>query len=104
MKAASMQYNPFGQRSRLPRKGVNIMMTGIGMGLGGIGLLIMILFLGGLIFGGVWLVKTIFSPGQQYQRGPVIPRQISAREILDQRYARGEITREQYETMKKDLQ
>ncbi|MCJ7624713.1 MAG: SHOCT domain-containing protein [Anaerolineaceae bacterium] len=80
------------------------MMTGIGMGIGGIGLLVMVLFWGGLIFGGVWLVKMIFSPGQQNQRGLEILRQLSTREILDQRYARGEITREQYEIMKQDLQ
>lgn len=28
---------------------------------------------------------------------------LSARQILDMRYARGEITREQYETMKQDI-
>lgn len=80
------------------------MMTGIGMGLGGIGLLFMLLFWGGLIFGGVWLVKAIFTGGQQIPRGPEAPRGQSAREILNQRYARGEITREQFETMKQDLQ
>ncbi len=30
-------------------------------------------------------------------------REETAREILDRRYARGEITREQYQQMKKDL-
>lgn len=30
-------------------------------------------------------------------------REESAREILDRRYARGELTREQYQQMKKDL-
>ena len=80
------------------------MMTGIGMGLGGIGIVFMILFWGGLIFGGVWLVKSLFNNGQGNQNGPVAPRQSSARELLDLRYARGEINREQYETMKQDLQ
>ncbi len=70
------------------------------MGFGGIGLILMLLFWGGLIFGGVWLVKTLFNNGQN---SPAAPRQPSAREILDQRYARGEITREQYEIMKKDV-
>ena len=80
------------------------MMTGLGiMGLGGIGIIFMVLFWGGLIFGGVWLVKSLFAPGQNNQRGPAAPRQPSARELLDQRYARGEITRDQYETMKQDL-
>jgi putative membrane protein len=80
------------------------MMTGIGMGLGGIGIIFMILFWGGLIFGGVWLVKSLFNAGQGNQTGLAAPRQSSAQELLDQRYARGEINREQYETMKQDLQ
>jgi len=80
------------------------MMTGIGMGFGGIGLIVMILFWGGFIIGGVWLVKTIFSSDQQKNTGMEILSQASPREILNQRYARGEITREQYETMKQDLQ
>ena len=78
-------------------------MMGLGLGLGGIGIIIMILFWGGLIFGGVWLVKSLFASGQNNQSGPAAPRQSSARELLDQRYARGEITRDQYEIMKHDL-
>lgn len=80
------------------------MMTGFGMGFGGLGILLMVLFWGGLIFGGVWLVKAISSSGQQGQSGMGTYKQPSAQEILDQRYARGEINREQYETMRKDLQ
>ncbi len=75
-------------------------MMGFGMGFGAIGLLLMLLFWGGLIFGGVWLVKALFNGAQS---GPAAPRQPSAREILDQRYARGEISREEYETIKRDL-
>ncbi len=49
-------------------------MMGIGMGLGGIGLLVMLLFWGGLIFGGVWLVRTLFNGGQNPgQSGPAAP-------------------------------
>ena len=70
------------------------------MGFGGVGLILMLLFWGGLIFGGVWLVKTLFNNGQN---GPAVHRQPSAQEILDQRCARGEISREEYEIMKKDL-
>lgn len=77
------------------------MMTGIGIG--GIGLLVMLLFLVGLIFGGIWLVKAISTSSQQNQDRPDY-HQPSARELLDKRYARGEIDREQYEIMKKDLQ
>jgi len=79
------------------------MMTGIGMGLGGIGLILMLLFWAGLILGVVWLVKAIFSNNQQNPSGFDSHTQLSPRDILDQRYARGEVTREQYEIIKKDL-
>jgi putative membrane protein len=75
-------------------------MMGFGMGFGFIGLLFMILFWGGLILGGIWLVRTLFdnSPGTSTSI-----QKSSAREILDQRYARGEISREEYEQIKADL-
>jgi putative membrane protein len=79
------------------------MMTGIGMGFGGIGLILMVIFWGALIFGGVWLVKSLFTSSQENQGRRGLPQQQSAREILDQRYARGEIGREEYERIKADL-
>ena len=78
-------------------------MMGFGMGLGGIGLLIMLLFLGGLIFLAVWLVKTLFSGNANNQSSNHYSKNTDAREILAERYARGEITREQYEIMKQDI-
>ncbi|HEB63976.1 MAG TPA: SHOCT domain-containing protein [Chloroflexi bacterium] len=75
-------------------------MMGIGMGFGGIGLIFMLLFWGGLIFGGVWLVRSLFSAAPS---SPAGPRQPSAREVLDQRYARGEISRDEYERIKRDI-
>jgi putative membrane protein len=75
----------------------------MGFGFGGIGIILMILFWGVVIFGGVWLVKSLFDAGQRNQGGLAAPRQPSAREILDQRYARGEISREEYEQIKADL-
>jgi putative membrane protein len=80
-------------------------MMGFGMGFGLIGLLIMLLFWGGLILLAVWLVKMIFSGSQSHHSGLNTPPGggLDAREILAQRYARGEITREQYETMKQDI-
>ncbi len=77
------------------------MMTGLGMGFGVIGLLLMILFWGALIVGAVWVVRAIFPSGGS-ESGPR-KRDLSAREILDQRYARGELTREEYELTKQDL-
>jgi len=70
---------------------------------GGIGLLLMVLFFGVLIVGGVWFLKAAFSNQPQNHAGSAFSRQASPREILDQRYARGEISREEYERIKSDL-
>jgi len=70
---------------------------------GGLGLILMVLFWGALIFGGVWLVKTVFTSSPQTHSGNAAEKQPSPREILDQRYARGEISREEYEQIKADL-
>lgn len=76
------------------------MMGGMGWGFGLLGLFFMLVFWGLLILAAVWVVRALF--------GNVPPRQGKSpsqnpREILDQRYARGEITREQYEIMKRDI-
>lgn len=71
------------------------------MGFGLIGVLLMLVFWGVLIAGAVWLVKSIFPDARRAEsRGK---RPASAQEILDQRYAGGEITREQYHRMAQDL-
>jgi putative membrane protein len=72
------------------------------MGFGVIGLLLMLLFWGGLIVLAVWLVKTLFQ-GDRGSPAPPPARAKTAREILDERYARGEITREQYELIQQDI-
>lgn len=73
------------------------------MGFGLFGLLLMLLFWGLLIAGAVWLVKAILTGGSN--TGISADRNRSnAREILDQRYAKGEITREQHQLMSKDVQ
>lgn len=71
-------------------------------GFGFFGVALMLLFWVGLIFLSVWLVKALFqedSSSSRQNNG----EGYTANEILDQRYARGEITREQYEIMKKDI-
>jgi putative membrane protein len=73
------------------------------MAFGGIGLLLMVLFWGVLIAGGIWLVRTVFVSYPSNQSGIMIGKPASPREILDQRYARGEISREEYEQIKTDL-
>ncbi len=76
------------------------MMTGFGMGLGG-GLM-MVLFWIVLIVGAVWLARGLFPNGQQ-PPASLTRSELSADEVLKQRYARGEITKEQYEQMHRDL-
>jgi putative membrane protein len=91
------------------KKGVVIMMFGYGMGFGWWGLLFMFLFWGGLILLAILAVRTIFqsgsrSPASSLDRNKTaLDRNPTAREILVQRYARGEIDREQYQTMMEDI-
>ena len=74
-------------------------MMGMGFGLGG--LLVMLLFWGALVALAVWLVGTLFPrTGRPAASGE---RDLTARQILDRRYARGEIAREQYELIKQDI-
>ncbi len=62
----------------------------------------MVLFWGLLIFAAIWLVGLLFRSGTSKpttDQGHLTPR-----EVLDLRYSRGEITREQYDQMKTDLE
>ena len=77
------------------------MMGGYGMGFGLFGFLVMILFWGVIIALGVWLVSNLFPKASNTagsQGGE------SALEILKRRYARGELTREEFEAMRLDLE
>lgn len=78
------------------------MMAGVGMGFGVVGLFFMILFWGVLILLAVWLVKTLFNSSSQSQP-PQSGQREDAGEILERRYARGEITRDQYKMMREDI-
>ncbi len=64
--------------------------TGIGM------MLMMVLFWGLVIVGLVLGIRWLISEGKS-------PRSDSALEILRQRYARGEINKEEFETKKQEL-
>ena len=78
------------------------MMGGLGMGFGVFGLVLMILLWGGLIALGVWLVRALFPSAN---RPPASPGDsgLGAREILDRRFARGEISREEYDLMRETI-
>jgi putative membrane protein len=68
------------------------MMSGYGMmaGMGWLGMVTMILFWIGILLLVIWGVSGLF-PTNQRTTGP------TALEILQQRYARGEISREEFE-------
>ncbi|KAF0112015.1 MAG: hypothetical protein FD147_529 [Chloroflexi bacterium] len=69
-------------------------MMGFGM-IGG-----MLLFWVVIIVLAVFLVRGLFNTNQSYGTN----QPLSARQILEQRYARGEINQEQYLLMLKDIQ
>ena len=77
-------------------------MMGLGMmgGFGIIGLLLSLVILVGIVVLVVWAVKR-FSTGST--NGNPDSNNQSPREIVQARYARGEITREQYQQMLNDL-
>lgn len=69
---------------------------GWGMGLG---FIFMLLFWGLIILGIVALIRWLMTQSFPYHS----PRDKSPLEILQERYARGEIGREEYEQKKRDL-
>ncbi len=69
-------------------------MMGIGMGFG------MIIFWVLIIAGGVWLVQSLSHGAGS---NTVTPPSESPFEILKRRYAKGEITKDQFDQMKRDL-
>jgi putative membrane protein len=74
-------------------------MMGLGMGFG---LVLMVLFWGALIALAVWLVRALFPQASQ-PLARSTPDDLSAREILDRRYARGELSREEYDLMEETI-
>ena len=73
----------------------NMMNYGWGMGFGWV---FMLLFWGLIILGIVALIKVLWQPNGGSSKSK------TALDILQERYARGEIDREEYERIKHDLQ
>jgi len=72
------------------------MYYGFGLGFGGISMvLFMILFWGAIIWLIVWLLKQNRCATKNEGRNPI--------DILKERYATGDITKKEYEQMKKDI-
>jgi len=80
-------------------KGEDQMMHGFGIG----GLLGMVLIWILLIAGAIWLIKQIFS-GSANLPGRTSGNEERAIDILNKRYAHGDLNRDEYEQMKNDLQ
>jgi len=89
--------------------GGGMMGGGFGSGLGSfglvgglIGLLFNIAIIVGIVVFIVWAVRK-FSSHNASSKAASAAQPFSAHEILDIRYARGELTREQYQTMLQDI-
>lgn len=68
-----------------------------GMGMGGGGMIFMALFWGVIIVGVIYLIKLMTD---KHRSGSQTE---SAEEILRKRYAKGEISQEEFEKIRKDL-
>lgn len=77
-------------------------MTGFGWGGWIIGGLIMLLFWGGLIALIFFSIRAFTGSGQK-QSGAMTAGE-TALDILKRRYARGEIDKDEYETMRRDIE
>ena len=80
-------------------------MLGTGFGIwGGTGIFLNLAILVGMVVLVVWAVQKFTGPGgRKISTADDTNRSPSAREILDQRYARGDLSREEYKEMISDL-
>ena len=76
------------------------MMHGFGFGIGGFLVMVLIWIL--LIVGAIWLIKALFS-GDISRSSGNNKQEEQAIDILNKRYASGELNRDEYEVMKQDL-
>lgn len=82
-----------------------MMWNGFGGNWGGMmamGALMMVLFWGAVIVLVVWAVRSLARGGSGSQMA--MPPGGRAVDILKERYARGEITKDQYEAMRRDIE
>jgi putative membrane protein len=79
--------------------------TGDGMGWWMLwGGLMMLLFWGGIIFLVVWVVQSLARRDSGETRPPSTSARPTPEEIVKERYARGEINRDEFERMMRDLE
>jgi len=76
-----------------------------GWGMMFFGGLLMLLFWGVVIALAVWAIRALTRSERDRNEGrPLASRENSAIEILKQRYAKGEISREEFQNMRRDLE
>lgn len=80
------------------------MMGSGGFGIGLIGAVFMIVFWILVIVGIVLLIKWLVDQSARGSHPPMQPPSSQAMDTLKHRYARGEITKEEFDQMKKDLE
>lgn len=74
-----------------------------GMGTGFAGGIVPLLIVAVLILAGFWVIRTIYRDRNDGDASEVRSDAGNAREILRERYARGEITRDDFLSMTEDL-
>ncbi len=79
------------------------MMTGLGLSMGIGGTIWMVFFGIAIIGGSIWLLATIFPRATTSPEGKSEPKRDSLT-ILKERYARGELSKEAFETIRRDLE
>ena len=78
------------------------MMNGFGMGFGGFGFLLMAIFWIGILVAVFWFVGNLFPRSNSGPPTANLPE--SADDIVKRRYARGEISKDELELMRHNLE
>ena len=77
------------------------MMTGFGLGFGWFGFVLMAVFWLAIITAAIWLFSNLFPQNKQTTTGDVPETAVA---ILQKRYARGEVSQEEFEAIRHDLE
>lgn len=78
---------------------VGMMGWGYGYGFGLLHMIVWLLILAAIVAGVVWLVRTAAQPGAHHFSARLSP----GLQVLEERYARGEINRDEYLQKKQDI-